>query len=318
MATPKTVQRQLEAAEAIQASIVQQANTPTEVVSDISQLEQAPAPAPTVAPPAPTPAPAPADDWQHKFKTLQGMYNAEVPQLRGQLKTYESQVTALTEQVRALTAAMAKAPPKEEPKGPTVDPRDASQFGEDLVEMVNRYVTQALGAMRSEFGQYASELDGRVAKLEQIVTGVSSKTAHSLEQMFYGELAKAHPDWEQVNESDAWRSWLTVRDDVTGISGQEALDDAYAKLDHRRVIAIFTKFKASQPKPQTLDSQLAPSTVPAGASVPTGAQPPKLISQKAVQAFYNDLAKGRYKGREAEAQRLEAEINQAAREGRIV
>jgi hypothetical protein len=42
------------------------------------------------------------------------------------------------------------------------------------------------------------------------------------------------------------------------------------------------------------------------------------MSQKAVQTFYNDLAKGRYRGREAEAERIENEINQAAAEGRIV
>jgi hypothetical protein len=42
-----------------------------------------------------------------------------------------------------------------------------------------------------------------------------------------------------------------------------------------------------------------------------------LLTEKQITDFYNDVARGRYRGREAEQQRIETEINNAISEGRV-
>lgn len=322
MAIPKTVQRQLAEAEAIQQRLQEQAVQAPPVLDNVANLSaQAPAPVEAApAPPAPapvsTPVPAaPAEDWQHKFKTLQGMYNSEAARFQTQLKVYQSQLATLEEQIQSLTVA-SKA--KVETK-PQVDPRDASQFGEDLVEMVSRYASRAFEQMRSEFGQYAQNLDARIKDLEGKVNGVDDKTATTMNRMFIESLTKAVPDWQQVNQMSRWLEWLGEEDELYGMTRQNALDDAHGKLDVRRVAAIFNKFKSDVlAKQPTLETQVAP---PAGAPAAPPASPgqtPQLISQKAINQFYLDFAKGRYKGREDEFARLEAEINLAIAQGRVV
>lgn len=322
MALPKNVQRQLAEAEALQQGLQEQAaNAPQNVVLDVSALAAA-APAPAPAPaapsipaPAPTPAPASAEDWQQRFKTLQGMYNADAAKFATQLKVYQAQLSTMGEQIQALTEA-AKAKPAEPAK---VDPRDASQFGEDLVEMVNRYATRAFEQMRAEFGQYAQSLDGRVKELEARVTGVSGQTAETLKQIFYADLTKSVPEWRQINQMPQWLEWLGEEDELYGMTRQDALDDAHGKLDAKRVTAIFNRFKTDvlvrQPN---LETQMAPPSGASASPAPAQATAPQMISAQVINQLYLDFAKGKYKGREDEFARLEAEINMAIAQGRVV
>lgn len=324
MATPKTVQRQLEQAEAMLAAQTQQVEaTQQPVVTDAAQLlAQAPMPAPAhianpeIQPPADPPKPA--VDYEQKFKTIEGMYRKEVPELRTKVATYESEMTALKEQVRALTAAAQKAT---EPKKATVDPKDVESFGADMVDMVQRYAQQTFSALRDEFAGYASDIDKRVKALEETVTGVRQTTDSTLSSQFYATLKQLVPDWETINVGDDWLAWLAEVDPVYRVPRQAALDAAHQRRDVEGVAAVFNAFKSTRKaKPSAaLEAQRAPSTTPAAPVATSQSQQLKAaISSKFVRDFYTDIARGRYKGREKDAEAIEAQINQAAAEGRIV
>lgn len=318
MALPKSVQRDLDQAEALQTQL-SQAPADTEVITDASQLVAPAAPPPQ--PPAQAPAPAAeqppstesVDYWKSRFSTVQGRYNADVPALQAQTKVQESQINMLMEQVRTLTAAAAR--PAETPK-PTLDPDEVEKYGADMMSMINRHLTTTQSALRTEFGQVLSQLDGRLKQLEGSVQGVSQRTEQSLEAQFWDALAAAHPDYEQVNETDAWKVWLSKMDRMTGVPRQALLDDARKKLDFQRVIGIFSAFKDERPKAPSAAGQVSPASGGAAAA-PAASQAPKIISQKFILDFYNDMARGRYVGREAQAAQIEAEINQAAAEHRV-
>lgn len=322
MATPKTVQRQLEQAEALQAQLIE-ATPDVEVVTDASQLVQPP----PAAPPAPAQAPAPAAtppadtvDWKARYQSLQGMYNAEVPQLRAQSKVQESQVAALTEQVRALTAAVTTKPDPE-PAKPKVDPRDVEAFGEPMMDMVNRYVSGVVTSLQAQVTGALSGLDQRVKALEGSVQGVTQRTEQSLEAQFWTTLSATVPDYEAVDASDGWKTWLAQTDRLTGRQRQELLNFAQKSLDAARVAEFFNAYKATIPPPPSaaLNSQVSPSSGGA-AEAPAANRPAQVITQQFIQDFYRELTKGsrgKYHGREAEVAQIEAAINTAAAEGRI-
>jgi hypothetical protein len=63
-----------------------------------------------------------------------------------------------------------------------------------------------------------------------------------------------------------------------------------------------------------LAKQVSPKGSATAAPAPTDKP---IITQKQVEAFYHDVATGRYRGRDAEVQRLEQMINEAMAENRI-
>jgi hypothetical protein len=317
MAVPKNVQRQLDAAEAtLQSTVVAAGASQEGVVTDISQLSE-PAPpsaeaqAPTPAP-APAPTPKPDDSMEQRFRTLQGMWSAE----KAQNKALESQLSQLTQQVQGLANASTNKSTNA-PETPKADPRDAAEFGEDLVAMVQRYVTSALELMRKDVSITASDLDKRLKTLEGQLSGVSQKTEMTLEQAFYGALDQAVPDWRTTNADSRWLAWLSEVDEVYGAPRQAALDSAHQRMDAKRVISIFNQFKASQPTKPTLQAQQTPDN--AGQPTPTPQNEPnrRMVSQRLIKQFYDDLARGKYRGREADSERLQTEIDRAVAEGRV-
>ena len=162
------------------------------------------------------------------------------------------------------------------------------------------------------------DLDKRLKTLEGQFNGVSQKTEMTLEQAFYGSLDQMVPDWRDINADERWLAWLGEVDEVYGAPRQAALESAHQRMDAKRVVAIFSQFKAATAAKPKLDSQQTPSSSGQPAPVAPAAPAPRMISTKLVKQYYDDMAKGRYRGREAEADRLQAEIDRAAIEGRIV
>lgn len=303
MSLPQRVEEQLKAAEALEAAdkaAREQSAAP--VVADAAQLlvvpETPPVSAPPQAPATPAAPAAPVEDFQHKYKVLQGMYNADVVKLR-------AQVSDLTEVIQRLQTQSPA--PSQEPAS-TVDPKDIETFGEEMMGMVQRYVTGAVKV-----------LEARVAAVEQAVNGVAQSTAETSRQQFYTLLTKLVPDWREVNVDEGWLTWLGQADDVYGVPRQSALDNAFKHLDAQRVANVFTAFKAAQPRtpaPPSLEAQVSPSGA-GGSSAPAAPAAKPVVSERAIQAFYKDLALGAYAGRDAEANAIEAQINAAVAEGRV-
>ena len=86
----------------------------------------------------------------------------------------------------------------------------------------------------------------------------------------------------------------------------------------RHVISIFKTFADKHPpvKPDSLAQQVAPSTVASAAPIASTPAKP-ILSQKFIEKFFNDVARGKYKANPAEEQRLRNEIDMAAAEGRV-
>ncbi len=313
---PKTVQKQLDAANAIEAAMAQPpvppGDAPAQTVAAL--VTPTPAPGPTAAPPAPDtpPQPQPADpapakpaDFEHKYRVLQGMYESDVKQVKQQLREQNALVEGLSAQLEAMKAA----PPTETTQ---LNEKDIDKFGADLIEMVQRYADQ----------KYAG-IEQRLVALEQQVGIVAREATGAAKRTFLQELAALVPDYRAVNADPRWLAWLGETDPMFGRARQVALDEAQQQGDAARVASIFQAFKAfvAPPAPaQTPEPSLSDLVTPPSVSAPPPPPQPSKprITQKAIQDFYNDVARGRYVGREAEAERLEQEINLALAEGRVV
>lgn len=313
---PTRIQLQLDAADAL----IAQASAPAPEVPPAAEQVPAepPQPEPTaqsVAPePAPAPAPAPQDPWEQRYRSLQGTFNNEVPRLQQQTKELQAKLQQAQEALEKLNKPQA---PQEHK--PSADPKDVDAFGSDLVEMVQRVTQSVLGSMAARVDQTVTAFDARLTSVERALESTSKVVARSAEETFFDRLTAAVPDWESVNGNAQFLAWLGEVDPVYGQPRQVALDAAQANLNPERAAAVFNAFKTTLPKPAAakadpLGKQVTPRS--SASSTPSPTEKP-ILTQEQIAAFYGDVAKGRYRGREAEVARTEETINLAIAENRV-
>lgn len=246
--------------------------------------------------------------WRHRFQTLQGKYNAEVP--------------ALTAKVRELEAELAKA--KEAPAAAAPNARDAletinqlsdeqlSEFGPDMLAMVETLIQRRIGQAQ----QPDPELVQKLERLEQAEQQRHEESRQDAEARFWAALHAGIPRLEAINADPAFHAWLAKFDPLSGLQRQQALVQAQQALSAERVIAIFNAYHqetgaAPAPKREVPAEAIQPkqtrsTEAPAAGKIWTGAE---------ISAFYQDKARGKYSREEAE--RIEADIFAATASGRV-
>jgi hypothetical protein len=326
MAVPKQVQAQLDEAN----RIVEELNKPPQEGGgdpppDLAKLATEPAanapqataePPTTVAPPVVTPTKQDEETWEARYKALNGMYKKQVPELQQQVRQLTTDLEKAMRQINEIATAK---PTPQEPPQPTADPQDVEAFGEDLVNMVRRTAERLFGNVARAMEANLGTLEKRLSEVETRLEG-THRTAHgTAEVAFFERLTKLVPEWEQVNEDDRFKAWCLEIDPMYGVPRQTALNNAQNALDADRVAAVLkTYLGTTTPPPKTsppVEQQVSPRAVASAPPPPPTGKP--VITNDQIDKFYRDVAQGRYRGREAEAARIEQVINDALAEGRI-
>ena len=254
---------------------------------------------------------APSVNWEHKFRVLQGKYNAEVPRLKRANDELQDQLKAMQQQLQQLSEKVSAAPAPA--PAPSISNEEVERYGPEFVEFVRKVARQEAPTQQVDLASIersiASKVDERVRPAEEI----GQRTA---KQLFFADLTKLSPNWEQLNTDDKFLNWLADTDPLTGALRQDIFDDAYGKLDAQRVAAFFNSFGgavSAAPTAPPLQTQVVPQT----SGTPVGTpQPGKKIWYKSeVAKFYDDMRRGLVKP--DEAVRIEGEIFAAQKEGRL-
>ena len=260
---------------------------------------------------------------EQKYKTLQGMYNAEVPRLHAEKRELVNRVQQLEQLITSMNATPANS---QAPAQKLLTEQDEEDYG-DSIEVMRKVFREEISSKNdevSELRQLVRQMQGTVVPQ---VHQLSQNYAVSNEQRFWADLQTAVPDWQEVNGNKEFQSWLLDVDPLTGISRQTYLDDAQRNLDVTRVANFFAAWKGltgehnarTQRESQSaseLERQVAPGKGRSGGAKSQGEA--KTYTSEDIKKFFADVQKGRYKGKEAERDRIERDIFAAQREGRIV
>lgn len=314
----KTLPKQIQA----QADAVADWEKPAEpVVTQADDKPAEPTPvAPEPAPPVVADAPKPADpQWEHKFRTLQGMYNAHVPALQNQVK----ELTAKVEELSKASAAK----PVDDPTDKTlVTAQDEEAFGKDLIDVARRIAKEEFGRERKEYLKQIAALNDKLEKTSGKVTEVVESNQRNSFDVFLDKLASRLPNWESVQATEECQAWLDTRVPGTNITWDAALKNAANNQDVGAVVEVFGEFfkqypqhnpakPAAEPKPSLAD-QVSPTkargsagpAAPAAKKFYTGQE----YSEKSVEQIRLTKA-----GKLKEAAAIEQELNAALIEGRV-
>lgn len=285
-------------------------------------------PPPVVEPPA-TINKEEYDKLEQRFRTLQGMYNADSVRLRGELKEALDAIKELEDRVVAAEAT-AKTPNDAPVKYITAE--DESEYGDtlDMVRRAAREEAENLARKREEkFLNEIAELKNQLGYVQStVVPKVDSITRSQEEQVkaeFWGAIETQVPNWRTINDSADFRAWLIAEDPLTGATRQQFLAQAQYNYNAPRVIGFFkewerTKAGGQTPAPKNsahseLEKMVSPGASKGG-NVPVTTEP-KIWSHDAIGKFYADVTKGVYANKPEERKKIEADIFAAQREGRV-
>ena len=264
-------------------------------------------------------------DWEHRYKTLQGKYNAEIPRLQDQIRDLQTLIATLKK------PSVEQSEPEEDDEVPAKSVRylkddEISDYGEDFIDVVKR-------AAKEEFEPLISRLKSENAQLRSQVGGVTSNIQQNVRQRMLESMDRKLPGWREINQSPEFVSWLNGTDPFSGQRRHDLLLKAFEVNDEARTLAFFQGYQnenavvtsdyqqpatAPQRKPKVdLETLVSPGTPKAGAAPRAQEGSSRIWSQREIARFYDDVTAGKYRSRQKDKAKIEAEIIKAANEGRV-
>lgn len=330
MALPEQIRKQSEAVKKLYDELHAETNAPAEGqaaegvdAANASNADGADTSVPEAASNEQGRPATPANDAaEQRYRTLQGMYNADTARLRAEKQELTSRVEQLEKLISSLSAQPAQAAPVQ---SKLITDKDIEDYG-DSIEVMRRVTKEETSLYQQKIADLENVIRNLQASVVPRVEQVAQRQAQSAEQAFWSDLSAVVPEWRDINQSKDFHSWLLEVDPLTGVTRQSHLENAQRSLDARRVAAFFTAWQgltghriAQEPRDAAksqLEKQVAPGRS-RSAAAPAGDKP-KTYSPSEISKFFDDVRKGVYRGRETERDRIERDIFAAQRENRIV
>lgn len=259
--------------------------------------------------------------WEHKYKSLHGRYTRQ----QEQLKDLTEQIGGLQNVIATMQVAAPSAPLPELKVERLITPEEANDYGEEFLNVVGKRAREELAPIIKGYEAKISDLEKKL----QTVNGVFAQDAQG---KLLSTLDEKLPDWRTINTNEEFLSWLRLPDPYSGVIRHDMLKAAYAQGDARRVLVFFNGFLAeeaatapAQAKPDApvttvpkipLTNLAAPGRAKTAASSNAPAEKP-IFTRAQIASFYADVAANKYRGRDADKSKLEAQIFEAQRDGRI-
>lgn len=198
--------------------------------------------------PAPAPAPAQPSALEREYQQLEQRYNT----LQGMFAKQNAQMQTLQQQVENLAARPTPpSAPAPAPVSGRITAKDREEYGDPLIDLIRRGAHDAVGVTLQTIAARLDRLEKGLNEAAATATSAVKTAAETASDRFYAKLEELHPDWETVNSSPQWLTWLTETDPMTGVRRDDLLQDAHRTLNLVRTAAFFTAFKRETGKSDT-------------------------------------------------------------------
>lgn len=312
---------------------VQQPSQPEPVRPDAAaQVQDPPQPVAQEQHPEPTAAEKDitAEEWRHRFLSMQGRYNSQVRQNA----SMEEQMRQLGQElVRTQALVGQQQPATQQPPSSheqLITEEDRANYGDELIDLTRR-------AAREAVSPELEQLRRDNAKLNQQVS-VSSK------RELFQSMDQHLPNWRVINKDVRFLAWLRLPNIYTGQIRGNMLKEAVNGAEAPKVLQLFKDFLTEaaatgqtvpaaqteqrpaaatqqQPSPHAPAVDLATLAAPGRARPASGdGQVPTekpIYSRADISKFFDEKRRGLWAHRLADAQAVENDLTAAQREGRI-
>jgi len=256
-----------------------------------------------------------ADDYEQKYKTLRGKYDAEVPRLHQQVKDLTSKVDALHKQA----SEALKVPTKPKEKVSYVTDADRAEFGEELIDVQRRVAKEVSQEYEGRFEQQ----EAIIAELQKQLTQTGNQVG---EMGFSQRLAQLVPDFSSIDNDERWVAWLNEHDPMLRGPRRDQAAAAFNAGDAEAVAHYVKLWKESlAPVEATgrtvrqaeLEKQVAPNRSANSVATKAVGKESKVYSEREIKGAWDRIRSLNTRGQIDDAAKLEAEITAAYLEGRV-
>jgi hypothetical protein len=322
MALPKQVEQQLKEIEELEKQL--SASGPEEPKAEEAPLpeegqEEAKAEPDQQPPSEPTAEVKPnevvpqekSDDkqWQQKYRTLQGMYDAEVPRLHAQVKELQAFVDKLKQEAEAKPQQ-----PTETKRETFVTEADVETFGADLIEVQRKVAREVSVELTSEIEKLKAQNADLLKQIQQTGSQIGEVT-------FEQRLNHLVPDFADINADPKWVAWLDEFDPILRSPRRSVAQQAFNTGDAEGVAHYVKLFRetletpAVATKKSEVERQIQPTR--SAASQTPVSQKGKTYSTAEVEKMFQKITQYNMLQKFDDAKKLEAEIDAAYLEGRV-
>lgn len=258
--------------------------------------------------------------WEHRYKSMKGRYDRSEAQIR----SMSDQITSMQNVISTMQVSAPMQGRSEMSAERFLTDQEENDYGAEFLTVVGKKAKEELLPIVKGYESKISELEERLKN----VGGYVQQDARSrMESM----LDDRTPNWRDINFDPNFISWLKLPDPYSGVIRHEMLKAAYERNDSPRVAAFFNGFLADEaatdpameetgrtqaPAKPSLEKFAAPGRAKTAAASGAPAEKP-IFTRAQIAKFYAESASGKFRGKEAEKDRLEAQIFEAEREGRI-
>ena len=257
--------------------------------------------------------------WEHRYRSMKGRYDRSEAQIRNM----SDQLVSL----QNILATMEAAPPSAKSEMSAerfITAEEENDYGSDFLNVVGKKAKEEMLPIVKGYEQ-------KIAELEAKLVGVNGYVEQDAKSRMESTLDDRVPNWRDVNFDPNFISWLKLPDPYSGAIRHELLKAAYSRNDTPRVSAFFNGFLAEEAAVDPAKGETGRSAAPAKPSLQDFAAPGRAKTAAAsgapaekpnftraqIAKFYAESAAGKFRGKEAEKDRIEAQIFEAERAGRI-
>jgi hypothetical protein len=199
--------------------------------------------------------------WKHRFEIMQGklmqerdLHKAEIDGLEARIADLETEVAQKEQDISTLKAS----PPPSSSKidiGQFLTPEEVERIGEDeattLISVANKAVQTAVDAALAKMAPAPAPTPAAPApKVADRATREAEREARSARQKFIDDLSELVPDFQAIDESVGWKTWLAEKKGPRGRVRNDVLQAHMRIGDAESVAEMFEQYRAeSAPKP---------------------------------------------------------------------
>lgn len=251
------------------------------------------------------------EDWKLRYTNLRSSRDENLYKAKRELVKAQETINDLHSQIESLRTAQ----PKVDPLAGVFTDEDTDALGEATIEAMRRATSKATEAATRPL-QEQLEME-RKARLESNKMQAEN-TQREVYNIFLSRIAKAVPDWEEINYDPEFVEFMS-QEDLDGTPRKTYFAEAEAQGNAALIIRYMQEYKGTRPAPKEdkLAKKVTPLGEDAGATQLKDPEKVTVITREYINKFYDDLARGRYKGRHTEAQEIESRIDKATMEGHI-
>jgi len=245
-------------------------------------------------------------DWSFDYKKLR----ANSDQYKHQTR---QEIAALKKEVATLRQLVAENQPEKDTFKGTFTKEEEDLLGTKALEAIKK-------ASKTASDETRKDLQVQLDHERKLRLDAEAKSQASLKAdkgtTFLSKLKGQVPDYEAINLDPSFEKFIYDDDPINGGQRLKYFRNAEDRGDVATVAKYMLEFRASSAKPDLLAKKVAP-TGQSVSNVDTAEENKELLPVSEMDKFYDDVGKGKYKGKASLQKKHQEKWDSAFEEGRI-